>query len=134
MQANSSRYRTLGILWLIYGVLCLAKAAWIAIYSSTLTLMWGAIINRVADPFFWMSVFHVWLIGAVVLLVLTGIFALAACASLVQNRPVRFGFVVLASILAILSGPLGIALGTYTMVVTVGRVVEPPRANYASAA
>jgi hypothetical protein len=39
-----------------------------------------------------------------------------------------------ASILAILTGPLGIALGTYTMVAAVQPAVSETRSTYASAA
>ena len=135
MQMNSSRHGTLGVLWLIYGVICLAKAAWIVVYTSTLTLMWGAIITRVADPFFWMDAFHVWLIGAVVLLVLAGILSfIIAGVALMQSRLSGPALPLMASILAILTGPLGIALGTYTMVATVRPAVGEMRSNYASAA
>jgi hypothetical protein len=132
MPSNTSRQGGLGILWLIYGVLCLAQAAWIVVYTSTLTLMWGAIINRVADPFFWMDAFHVWLIGAVIVLVLAGIFSFVAGAALMNGS--GRAFTLIASILAIVTGPLGVALGTYTMVVTVPRTALDSRANYASAA
>jgi hypothetical protein len=134
MQTNSSRHGTLGILWAVYGVICLVKAAWIVVYSATLTLMWGAIINRVADPFFWMNMFHVWLIGAVVLLVLTAIFSFLVAVSLMLRGASGRGLTVLASILAIITGPLGIALGTYTMIVSLLRPADQSRANFASAA
>jgi hypothetical protein len=134
MQTNRSRHGTLGVLWVVYGVVCLAKAAWIVVYTSTLTLMWGAIITRVADPFFWMDAFHIWLIGAVVLLVLTGILAFVAGVALMQSRIVGHALPLITSVLAILTGPLGIALGTYTMVATVRPAVDDTRSNYASAA
>src|SRR5580704_5792421 len=132
MQANRSGHATLGILWLLYGVICLAKAAWIVVYTSTLTLMWGAIITRVADPFFWMDAFHIWLTGAVIVLVLAGIFSFVAGAALMNGSGRAFALI--ASVLAIITGPLGVALGTYTMVVTVPRVFTDARSNYASAA
>jgi hypothetical protein len=134
METNSSRHGTLGFLWLIYGVICLAKAAWIVVYTSTLTMMWGAIITRVADPFFWMNAFHIWLIGAVIVLVLAGIFSFIAGVGVMQSRLSGYTLALIASVLAILTGPLGIALGTYTMVVTVRPAAGAARANYASAA
>lgn len=133
MQGNSSRQSTLGILWVIYGVICIVKAAWIVVYSGTLTLMWGALLNRVADPFFWMNMFHVWLIGAVIVLILTAIFSFLATISLMQSRGAARALTLVACILAIITGPLGIALGTYTMIVTTTRANET-RANFASAA
>ena len=134
MQTNRSRHGTLGLLWLVYGVICLAKAAWIVVYTSTLTVMWGAIITRVADPFFWMDAFHIWLIGAVVLLVLAGILAFVAGVALMQSGISGPALPLIASVLAILTGPLGIALGTYTMVATVRPAAGETRSNYASAA
>jgi hypothetical protein len=134
MRATTSSHSTLGTLWIIYGIICLAKAAWIVVYSATLTLMWGAVINRVADPFFWMSAFHVWLIGAVIVLVLAGIFSFLATASLFGSRATGNPLSLIACVLAILTGPLGIVLGTYTMIVTLPRSAASPRADLASAA
>jgi hypothetical protein len=134
MQTTGSRYGTLGILWVLYGIICIGKSAWIAVYNTTLTLMWGAIINRVADPFFWMSAFHIWLVGAAVVLVLAAIFSFLAAASLMRGRGNGGALALIASVLAILTGPLGVALGAYTMVVTIPRSTDPSRADYASAA
>ena len=132
MPTANSRRSTLRILWALYGILCLAKAAWIVVYSSTLTLMWGAIINRVADPFFWMNAFHVWLVCGAVALILAALFSFAVTVSPAFDRSSAIPLV--ASVLAIISGPLGIALGAYTMAVTLPRHADPARANYASAA
>ena len=132
MPTNGSRHGTLGILWVIYGVICIVKAAWIVVYSATLTLMWGAILNRVADPFFWMNLFHIWLIGAVIVLILTAIFSFLAAVMLMQSRVGALTLV--ASVLAIITGPLGIALGAYTMIVTLARPADQTRTNFASAA
>ena len=132
MPAPNSRRPVLQILWALYGVVCIVKAAWIVVYSSTLTLMWGAVINRVADPFFWMNAFHVWLIGAVVVLILAAILAFFMAVAPPSGRSSTLP--VLASVIAILTGPLGIALGAYTMAVTLPRPADSARANYASAA
>ena len=133
MQTNGSRQSTLGILWVIYGVVCIVKAAWVVVYTGTLTLMWGALLNRVADPFFWMNMFHIWLIGAVVVLILAAIFSFLAALSLMQSRGSGRALLLVASILAIITGPLGVALGTYTMIVTTTRATET-RASFAPAA
>jgi hypothetical protein len=134
MPSSGSRHSALGILWVLYGVICLAKAAWIAVYSGTLTLMWGAIITRVANPFFWMNMFHIWLTGFVVILVLTGIFSFLAALSLLRGTAFGNPLALVASVLATITNPLGIPLGVYTMVVTVPRPAVESRANYASAA
>jgi len=134
MQTTGSRYGTLGFLWVVYVITCIGKVAWIAVYNTTLTLMWGALINRVADPFFWMSAFHIWLVGAMAVLVLAAIFSFLAAASLMHRRRNGGPLALIASVLAILTGPLGVALGAYTMVVTIRRSTDQSRADYASAA
>ena len=53
------RARMLGIFWLIYGAIRLIAALWLISFSNTATLMFGALLNRVADPFALMNDFHV---------------------------------------------------------------------------
>ena len=134
METRNDRRNGLSALWMVYGVICIAKAAWIVVYSATLTLMWGAIINHVANPFFWMSAFHIWLTGAFIVLAFTALFSFLAAVALRGARAKGRAWTLVASVLAILTGPLGIALGAYTMVVTEARPAGTTSANYASAA
>jgi hypothetical protein len=134
MQNSGPRHRVLCTLWALYGLLCVLTAAWAVVYSTTLTLMWGAIINRVADPFFWMNMFHIWLAAFVVILLLAAIFSFVLAVALMRGRAVGNPVAVVASVFAMVTNPLGIALGGYTLVVTVPRPAAEARANYASAA
>jgi|HubBroStandDraft_6_1064221.scaffolds.fasta_scaffold122994_2 hypothetical protein len=134
MRTNTSRFATLGLLWIIYGVLCIAKAAWIVINGPTLTLMWGALLNRVANPFFWMSMFHFAMLAVVVLAVVTALFSFLAAIALMQAGASSRTLALIASFLGLISGPLGIALGVYTMVVMVPQSVGQTRADFVSAA
>jgi hypothetical protein len=54
----SGHLRTLGICWIVYGVIRLIMAVCLVIYGSTATVMFGTLLNRVADPLALMSVFH----------------------------------------------------------------------------
>jgi hypothetical protein len=57
---NPARHlRILGICWLLYGILRIVTAVWLALFSSTATLMFGALLNRVPDPFSLMNIFHI---------------------------------------------------------------------------
>jgi hypothetical protein len=47
--SNGTSFGTLGMLWAVYGVMMIAAAAWIIVYSGTLTMMWGAIVSHVAE-------------------------------------------------------------------------------------
>jgi hypothetical protein len=114
-------YRTLGVLWLFYAILRFAGAVFILIYSATLTLMWGALITRVPNPFALMSFFHVFLLFAMVLNIVAGIFALLAALALLGRTGASRMMALVASFFALIDGPLGIALGAYTLVVFVPR-------------
>jgi len=114
-------YRTFGVLWLLYAILRFAGAAFILVYSTTLTLMWGAIITRVPNPFALMSFFHVFLTFALVLSIVAGIFALLAAIALLGGTGSSRTLALVASFFALINGPLGIALGAYTLVVFVPR-------------
>jgi hypothetical protein len=134
MRTNTSRFGTLGLLWMIYGILCVAKAAWIVINSATLTLMWGALLNRVANPFFWMSLFHFAMLAVVVLAVVTALISFLAAIALMQAGAPSRTLALVASFLGLITGPLGIALGVYTMIVMLLQPVGQSRADFVSAA
>jgi hypothetical protein len=114
-------YRTLGVVWLFYAILRFAGAVFILLYSATLTLMWGALITRVPNPFALMSFFHVFLVFAMALNIIAGIFALLAALALLGRGGTRRTMALVASFFALIDGPLGIALGAYTLVLFVPR-------------
>jgi len=119
MRAADTNHRNLGILWIIYGVISLAQAAWVFFNMPALTVMWGAVITRVPNPFVWMDWFHIVIVGVIGLAVVSGIFSFLAGFSLLGASESSRWIVVAASILALLRGPLGIAIGVYTLVVAV---------------
>jgi len=118
---NGGTYRTFGVLWLLYAILRFAGAAFILVYSTTLTVMWGAIITRVPNPFALMSFFHVFLTFALVLNIIAGILALLAAIALLGGTGSSRTLALVAGFFALINGPLGIALGAYTLVVFVPR-------------
>jgi hypothetical protein len=110
--------RNLGVLWVVYGLLRLIVALGAFLYSGTLTLMWGALLNRVPNPFFLMDVFHVWLGFAIILGIIAGVVSIIAGLAMMSGGSAR-GLGLLASFLGLINGPLGIALGAYTLVLLV---------------
>lgn len=115
--ANNSggAYRTLGVLWLFYGIFRIAGAAAVVIWSGTLTVMWGAIITRVPDPFTLMTMFHVFWVFFVILGVVAGIISLLAGAALLSRGESARTLALVASFFGLTNGPLGIALGAFTL-------------------
>jgi len=49
--------KTLGICWIVYGIFRLAMGVAAILLAPTATVMFGALLTRVADPFLWMDFF-----------------------------------------------------------------------------
>jgi hypothetical protein len=118
---SNGRFGALGVLWAVYAILRFAGAAFIVVYEGTLTVMWGAIITRVANPFALMSLFHFFLIFAVVLNIIAGIVSLLAAMALLGRTGSARTLALVASFFGLINGPLGVALGAYTLVIFVPR-------------
>ena len=111
--------RNLGILWVVYGLLRLITTLGVFMYSGTLTLMWGALLSRVPNPFALMSDFHAFLILAIILGTATGVIAILAGLVLMSGGASARKLGIVAAFFGLIGGPLGVALGAYTLVVLV---------------
>jgi len=134
MQTSDSRQKSLGLLWAVYGILCVVKVAWIAINAEVLTLMWGALLNRVPNPYPWMSLFHFALLLAVAVLVLAAVFSLLAATALITRSRSARNLALVAGFMGLISGPLGLALGVYTIVLLLPRAADEQYGRLAVAA
>jgi hypothetical protein len=109
--------KILGVCWLVYGILRLVSGVFLVLFSGTATVMFGALLSRVANPFALMGDFHIVYAGIVVLAVLCGIFGvLAGLALLANQRPARL-LALLAAFLSVSEIPFGTTLGIYTLIV-----------------
>lgn len=79
--------------------------------------MWGAIITRVPNSFALMSLFHFFLLFAVVLNIVAGIFSLLAAMALMGRTASARALALVAAFCGLINGPLGIALGAFTLVI-----------------
>ena len=119
--------RVLGICWVLYGILCLVSAVWLGLFSNTATLMFGALLNRVPDPFGMMSTFHFVYGLLVAISAVCGILGImAGLALLTGARPGR-ALAVIAAFLSLSSIPLGTALGIYSLIILL--MWEPQRTS-----
>jgi hypothetical protein len=109
--------KILGVCWLVYGILRLVSGVFLVLFSGTASVMFGALLSRVANPFALMGDFHVVYAGIVVLAVLCGIFGvLAGLALLANQQPARL-LALLAAFLSVSEIPFGTTLGIYTLIV-----------------
>jgi hypothetical protein len=113
----SGHRRILGVCWIVYGILRLITGICLVLFSGTATVMFGALLGRVPNPFVLMGDFHVVYAGIVILTVLCGLFGiLAGLALLANQRPART-LALLAAFLSVSEIPFGTTLGIYTLIV-----------------
>ena len=112
----SGHLRTLGICWILYGIIRLIMAVCLVIYGSTATVMFGTLLNRVPDPFTLMGVFHFMYTVTIALSAVCGILGLMAGLALLAERRSGRMFALVAGFLSLSNIPLGTTLGIYTLV------------------
>ncbi|HEY6466167.1 MAG TPA: hypothetical protein VIY69_09265 [Candidatus Acidoferrales bacterium] len=115
MKPESRDFQALGVLWLIYGCFRVAQVAVIVVFSGTLALMWGALLDRVPSPLAWMTAFHVALVLIVGWAIVSAFFSFVAGLAMLRHwTPSRVDSVA-ASLLALPDWPFGVVLGVYTL-------------------
>ena len=124
MPTLEAHRKTLGTLWVIYGVICIVRVVWLVVHSTVLTLMWGALLNRVPDPFTWMSLFHFAMFGIIILLIVTAIVSFLAAGSMLISANPNRTLALIAGFLGIVTGPLGIAIGVFTWIIFASRAAQ----------
>lgn len=116
MTSPSSRSGSLGVLWGVYGVVRLLIAVVLLYYSGVATVMFGALLSRVPNPFVLMTDFHILYGIIIVWSVLSGVLALLAAAGFLTGMGSTRGIAIAAAFLALPELPFGIMLGVYTLV------------------
>jgi hypothetical protein len=107
--------RSLGICWIFYGAWRLLMAILLVFFSGTATVMFGALLTRVADPYSLMAGFHLFYIGLAIYCVFCGILAIAAGLALLGRGSSARSIAVLAALFALPELPVGVILGSYTL-------------------
>jgi len=123
----SSHRRLLGSCWIVYGILRVIAGIWLVLFSGTSTVMFGALLTRVPNPFALMGDFHIIYAGLVVLSLLCGVFGILAGLALLANQRSARVLALVAAFLSVSEIPFGTTLGIYTLVVLLPlRVVSSP--------
>lgn len=123
----SGHRRILGICWMLYGILRLLMALWLILFSGTATVMFGALLMRVPNPFALMSDFHILYGTLVVLSILCGVLGLLAGAVLLSKSSTARTLPLLAAFFSVSEIPFGTTLGIYTLVVLLRSNGDVPR-------
>lgn len=113
----SGHRRTLGFCWIVYGIIRVVAAVWLVFFSSTATLMFGALLARVPNPFALMSDFHAVYVVAIFIAALGGIVGILAGLALLASKTAGRMMALVAGFLSLCDIPLGTTLGIYTLVI-----------------
>jgi hypothetical protein len=124
----STQPRIIGLCWIVYGVLRLAMTFWLLTFTTTATLMFGALLTRVPDPFSLMSLFHFLYLGVIIWSAVSGVVGILAGVTLLSGQRSARPLAIAAALLSLSELPFGIALGVYTLVVMVPPYSVAPRA------
>jgi hypothetical protein len=106
----------LGGLWIVYGLLRLGIAIWLAIFAPTATVMFGALLVRVNDPYSLMAAFHLFYLFAIVLSAACGVIGILAGLALLWSRRAGRVLALIAALLSLSELPIGTTLGVYTLI------------------
>ena len=131
-MSTRSDFRTLGILWLVYGCWRAVEVAALVVYSSTITLMWGALLNRVPNPLTLMTLFHIAFVLAVAWIVISAFFSFVTGAALLRESSSAYVDSIVAGLLALPDLPFGVILGVFTLATMLPR--DPATVGIASPA
>jgi hypothetical protein len=110
-------WRSLGTIWLVYVIYRVIVGICLVLFSGTATVMFGALLSRVPDPFALMGDFHIIYVCIVVLTLLSGLFGLLAGMALLANRRSAHALALVASFLSVSEIPFGTTLGIYTLII-----------------
>jgi len=107
--------RTLGLTWIFYGVYRLAVTVWLIAFTTTATLMFGAVLTRVPDPYSLMTAFHILYSVAIVWSGISAVLGIVAGLALMASQNPARVLVVAAALVALPEMPFGVVLGVYTL-------------------
>jgi len=110
-----ARRPTLGLCWILYGVVRIGGGIWLIFFTPTATVMFGALLNRVPDPFPLMFAFHFFYTSAIVLGAIAGVVSLIAGLMLVGGQSSARRLAIVAAVLSVSDIPLGTTLGAFTL-------------------
>ena len=109
--------RILGACWIVYGILRLFTGLFLVLFGGTVTVMFGALLVRVPDPFALMSEFHILYTAIVVLSFVCGVLGIVSGLALIGNQRQARMLALAAALFSVSNLPLGTTLGIYTLVV-----------------
>jgi hypothetical protein len=106
----------LALCWIVYGIIRVISAVWMLAFAGTATVMFGALLTRVPNPYSLMGGFHIIYTGWIVISAASGIFGILAGIALLSGMGAARMLALVAAFFSLPFLPVGTTLGTYTLV------------------
>lgn len=110
------RQSPLGLCWIVFGIFRLIVALWMFSFAGTATVMFGAILTRVPNPYSLMTAFHLIYTGWIILSAASGILGILAGIILLSGAGISRILALLAAFFSVSFVPVGTTLGIYTLI------------------
>ena len=75
----------LALCWIVYGIIRVIFTMWMLAFAGTATVMFGALLTRVPNPYSLMSAFHIIYTGWIIMSAASGIFGILAGIALLSG-------------------------------------------------
>jgi hypothetical protein len=111
----------LALCWIVFGIIRVIAAVWMLSFAGTATVMFGALLSRVPNPYSLMDAFHIIYTGWMVISAASGIFGILAGVALLTGMAAGRMLALVAAFFSLPFLPVGTTLGTYTLVVFLRR-------------
>jgi hypothetical protein len=100
----------------VFGIFRLIVALWMFSFAGTATVMFGAILTRVPNPYSLMTAFHLIYTGWIILSAASGILGILAGIILLSGAGISRILALLAAFFSVSFVPVGTTLGIYTLI------------------
>ena len=110
--------KPLAACWIVYGIIRVCMGVALVVFMPTATVMFGALLGRVPNPYWLMDLFHFMYALAIVVSIVCGLLGIAGGIASMGNARAGRALLIVASLLALSEMPLGIALGVYTLIIS----------------
>src|ERR1700676_3380372 len=127
VHGPSRHFQVLGSFWTVYGLFRLIMVVCMLMYGSTATLMFGALLSRVPDPFALMGIFHFLYTFMIAWSAVCGLIGLVAGLALLGRQRSGRRLALIAAVLSVSDIPLGVTLGIYTLIELLPIKIKTPQ-------
>src|SRR5260370_38631419 len=108
--------KPLSVCWIVYGIIRVGMGVALVVFMPTATVMFGALLGRVPNPYWLMDLFHFTYALAIVVSIVCGLLGIAGAVAGMGNGRGGRGMRVVAGLLALSECALGLLLGALRLV------------------